>query len=683
MFNKIPKTVSSQEDALAHIKHGNKEQQLNALKSPHAKSIHIFHALNSKHSDVKELATSMSRKQMNNSVIRRQAGIPQLLESLLEDVYSVVNKKYGNKISKNDIDFYHTNLKHPSHLEWAVKQHLKGHLNKDNFETVNDNLDTFKRNKGKFKSNDINNYSVESLHDEVSNVNKPKKESAYSTHVKSGEFEGQHFSIHIPHNHPAAVELAKLPKDSPHYDELGGKTKWCTAADSENGKLNHEAYSKHSDLYNIHLGNRKYQYNSSDDGIYSETNLKDEHDRDLEGDEKQKIHRLIDTHLTNHTYLKDENDYQSAINKGVLLKRHDIFHIPLTRNSTIIHSFKHFGQGNVDAFGLDLYNTTKPDYSHESRVIHSRSIPLVRHILSNAHTITSDGVDDLIDSAKNDDDVKLAFPHSNKGQAAKLFELSSHKLKHELSKTHGDFLASSYGNNTISDESMHILSKNKSIPVDDLVKLYHKNYAPDTHNDEIVDNIRNNLHNTQNEITTNQYTKAVLDHKYDLPDFHKHLESDLLKHKNNGHDISNVIHHSDMASHPEHYDFVMKHGDARSKLKVMMNSQARFISALHNNDVAYGSREALYDKYKSNPSVHDRMLKNQLFMQHIALSGSQEAIDNVYKAHNTDLTHHQVNNLKNFHRFVKHRIDNDANDKYNRNAKVNVDGKEDMFPFLK
>ena len=145
-----------------------------------------------------------------NSVIRRPVGISQLLESLLEDVYSVVNKKYGNKISKNDIDFYHTNLKHPSHLEWAVKQHLKG-----------------KRNKGKFKSNDINNYSVESLHDEVSNVNKPKKESAYSTHVKSGEFEGQPFSIHIPHNHPASVELAKLPKDSPHYDELGGKTKWC------------------------------------------------------------------------------------------------------------------------------------------------------------------------------------------------------------------------------------------------------------------------------------------------------------------------------------------------------------------------------------------------------------------------------------------------------------------------
>jgi len=683
MFNKIPKTVSSQEDALAHIKHGNKEQQLNALKSPHAKSIHIFHALNSKHSEVKELATSMSRKQMKNSVIRQQAGIPQLLESLLEDVYSVVNKKYGNKISKSDIDFYHTNLKHPSHLEWAVKQHLKGNLNRDNFETVNDNLDTFKRNKGKFKSNDINNYSVESLQDEVNKVNKPKKESAYSTHVKSGEFEGQPFSIHIPHNHTAAVELAKLPKDSPHYDELGGKTKWCTAADSENGKDNYAHYSRHSDLYDIQLGNRKYQYNSSDDGIHSETNLRDEHDRELEGDEKKRILRLIDTHLANHSHLKDEDDYQSAINKGVLLKRHDIYHIPLTRNSTIIHSFKHFGQGNVDAFDLDLYDTTKPDYSRESRILQNRHIPLIRQILSNAHTITRDGVDDLIDSVKNDDDVKLAFPHSNKRQAARLFELSSPKLKHELAKTHGGFLAGSYGNDTISDESMHILSKNKDISSSTLVKLYHKNYVPDTNNDNIVNNIRGNLHRTRDESDVQEYTNEVLSNKHDLPDFHKHLESDLLKVKANGHDISNIIHESDMASHPEHYDFVMKHGDTRSKLKVMMNNQARFISALHNNDIAYGSREALYNKYKSNPSIHERMLKNPLFMQHIALSGSQEAIDNVYKAHYTDLTHHQVNNLKDFHRFVKHRIDNDANDKYTRNAKVNVDGKEDMFPFLK
>ena len=683
MFDKIPKILSSSEDALAHIKHGNKEQQLNALKSPHAKSIHIFHALNSKHLEVKELANLMSRKQMNNSVIRRQAGIPQLLESLLEDVYTAVNKKYGNKISKNDIDFYHTNLKHPSHLEWAVKQHLKGHLNKDNFETVNDNLDTFKRNKGKFESNDINNYSVESLHNEVSNVNSPKKESAYSTHVKSGEFEGLPFSIHIPHNHPASLELAKLPKDSPHYDELGGKTKWCTAADSENGKDNHAHYSKHSDLYNIQLGNRKYQYNSSDDGEYSETNLKDEHDRDLVGDEKEKIHRLIKTHLTNNAYLKDEDDYQSAINKGVLLKRHDIFHIPLTRNSTIIHSFKHFGQGNVDAFGLDLYNTTKPDYSHESTVLQNIHVPLIRHILSNAHTITSDGVDDLIDRVKTDSGVKLLFPHANKRQAAKLFELSSPKLKHELSNTHGGFLAGSYGNHVISDESMHILSKNKDISSSGLVKLYHNSYVPDAHNDKIVNNIRGNLHRTVDENNIQDYTKEVLSNKHRLPDFHTHLESDLLKVKANGHDISNVIYNSNMESHPEHHDFVLQHGDSGSKLKIMMNNQDKFISQLKNNNIPVSSREHLYDKYKSVPMVHDMMLKNPSFMQQIAFNGNQEAIDNVYKAHNTDLTGHEVNNLKDFHKRVKYRIDDDKNDKYTRNAKVNVDGKEDMFPFLK
>ncbi len=87
-----------------------------------------------------------------------------------------------------------------------------------------------------------------------------------------------------------------------------------------------------------------------------------------------------------------------------------------------------------------------------------------------------------------------------------------------------------------------------------------------------MNNIRGNLHHTRDESDVQEYTNEVLSNKHDLPDFHKHLESDLLKVKANGHDISNIIHESDMASHPEHYDFVMKHGDTRSKSKVMMNN---------------------------------------------------------------------------------------------------------------
>ena len=88
-----------------------------------------------------------------------------LTSCLLEDVLDTIKKKYNNKISDNDIEFYHDKLKHKSQLEWVVKHHIKGDITRNNIDELNNKLDLFRRNKDSIGDNDINKYDVNKLSD--------------------------------------------------------------------------------------------------------------------------------------------------------------------------------------------------------------------------------------------------------------------------------------------------------------------------------------------------------------------------------------------------------------------------------------------------------------------------------------------------------------------------------------
>lgn len=582
-----------------------------------------------------------------------------LTSCLLEDVLDTIKKKYNNKISDNDIEFYHDKLKHKSQLEWVVKHHIKGDITRNNIDELNNKLDLFRRNKDSIGDNDINKYDVNKLSDTVSKFTKKDKPNIKV--IYKGEYNNQPLTINMPLNHQGAVESAKFGNK---------KANWCTAAESSGGEEQFNNYNKHGNLYNIQLGNNHYQYNKN--MINGSENYKDERDQNLYGHQKDELLGIMAKHATIHDKITNDDEYRAAIKTGKLIPKDKLdSNYKTSANDLIEHSFRTFGHGNIDE-SHPLYHTLH-DYTsmnpHRDNVLklatHSDS-KLISNILNHStlrtdatavlanHAISTNNTKQLNDILKHHG-VDLS-PHT----IYDIYDKSDRNIKDKIIKNHGmDLLAGSESKSKVLPIKDYIgIANNKNVMPTDIVDHYHTHYAglEDNHHSDVIKLIKNKLDTTNVYDKTEYFDNLIKNrNKYrnDVPELYHNIKNDMANHleDNNIHDI---IDNHDLYNVPEYHDFVLKHGSSTDKLHVYLHNPHKIEHALDNNTpINIWDRKDILNKYKEHPTILGKMLKSSQFIPEVAKYGDSTLVKKVYDSHYRNLKYSEIDDLNRFHNYIK------------------------------
>lgn len=263
-----------------------------------------------------------------------------LVEGKIDDVMS----KYDS-IPEHIKQHYLNQIpdKNSNHLQWVLDNHLKNTVDIHN--NVKSVLDTFNKSKDKLPKKQIHQYKN---FNELENAVEPYKHITTNKDKINNDtitdYENNHIKVTQHLSNESMVQGAKLSKKNQYHDILNGKAKWCTAADSENGKMLFKQYtddgeSPHYIIHNKDTGRKTaVVFNSN------ELELRDETDRDLNRNDG--IHKLfIDNDGLEHSAVGkkfiDEYDVKpqlDEVNKHTKIPEIDEFEkLPIKKKGLWLH----------------------------------------------------------------------------------------------------------------------------------------------------------------------------------------------------------------------------------------------------------------------------------------------------------------------------------------------------------
>lgn len=655
---KLPNKIESERDCLIHIKHGNKQQQLNALNSPHSKSVHVFYGLNSKHEEVRNLAANKVLHQFKIHKIRKEANIPQLLESLIESALDNAEKKYKNKLTASKILEIHDKLSHKPHIDWVLNHYAKGDINDSDLDSIDNDLRLFKNHSGKFENRDINKYTPESLAKAVKEKNLIDSK-VDATMVYKGELKGHPITIHKLNNFAAAVHHSKINQHNHLHGDLK-KAKWCTSASIEN----FNNYSSNNDLYVINHGDKKYKGNYDYDT--KEYTLRDEHNNQVA--DKEKINQYF-TLLNVEDKIKSDDDYNIASKKGKIIKPSDLSD---KYKSNDLHNIRDMiikhGSCNIDPSSkyFHVYSKIKNRTPEDSIIDHlAKSYNTTDQKLVHSLKLKPSQFKKIFNALKNDSDKIKLMEYNNKNVLTTLsdtYNNSNHTVK--------NYLENKFIHNVLNNDDIDIPSNrlvnifNSSNDDIDLLDVY--NNKKPTLDSDTISKLANSIvskksHNNIEKIThyalsDKHLFNAIVNNLDDFDKFDKHdkveLANKLMPLSGKNEKLDNFLYKNTSNIHLN-----------KSFFKKAVLESKTIPSNLHLSD--------LIEHYK-NTEIEPKMYTHPNIMYHLSLNGDRENTEKVYQHNYKPLSYNEMNTLKIFHNNVKHDVNrNDIADKYSK-----------VFPFL-